>query len=124
MPPQFAICRADLATSDDAPCNRPHSVELFATASLTGKQINLGALTRTCRSMVDTITKIPDPTGGGRLQVVASVSHTDLAGRQQPGPPDPGQREAASAVCAVSVNGPGHLTTTLFGWGPRPLPLS
>ena len=125
LPDAFAMCRNDIGETANLNCAGAHQVELFGNTTLTGAQIDQADLTSSCRSMVEKVTGMPDPTAGGRLIVAATLFHTDAGGiRRQGSAMMSGGQATASATCSIAVRGRQSLRGTLFGLGARPVPLS
>ena len=118
LPAAFGTCETDLVGS----CAHGHTDETFADVDLTYAMPAAQTLVPRCTALIGAVTRMPDVTAGGRLQVIAELSYYDVAGHGHPGyPPD---HQPATAVCGLHLLGGGELVSTLVGLGAGPLPLA
>jgi hypothetical protein len=87
------------------PCAQPHEIEIFGTA--LGDDADANARTGSCASLLTAVTRMPEPTVGGQLEVL--IVPDRLLGRRN---------------CEVRVLGDRLLHESLLGWGPEPLPFA
>ena len=118
LPAAFGTCETDQVGS----CAREHTDETFADVDLTYAMPASQTLLPRCTALIGAVTRMPDVTAGGRLQVLADVRYYDVAGYGHPGFPP--ERQPATAVCGLHLRGGGQLVSTLVGLGAGPLPLA
>ena len=115
----FATCLSEPgdAVQPVGPCTRAHQTELFGWVRTSQSQ---DGLQDACRSLVERLTAMPDPTAGGLLTVRVAV--LTQAGAMAPGDSTTGSADDRRS-CMVSADGDRRLTGTLVGLGNQPLPL-
>jgi hypothetical protein len=100
----FGQCRSLSAPGPKrVPCSEPHEIEIFGTA--LGELTDADAQNGSCASLLTAVTRLPDPTAGGQLEV--QIVPDRLLGRRN---------------CEVQVLGDRLLHESLLGWGLEPLP--
>ena len=104
----FGQCRSLSAPGPKrVPCAQPHEIEIFGTALGDDADANAIARTGSCASLLTAVTRMPDPTAGGQLEV--QIVPDRLLGRRN---------------CEVQVLGDRLLHESLLGWGDEPLPFA
>lgn len=124
-PDAFASCTdsADITAFDPVPCDEPHHIEFLGySGDLVGATAS--SIDRTCGELAARLTRMPDPTAGGALQVRAAIGHYDEVGVLQPGMQGSDGGFADTAVCRVIAPDDRPLTGTLLGLGDGPVPWS
>jgi hypothetical protein len=102
----FGQCRSLSAPGPKrVPCAQPHEIEIFGTA--LGDDSDAAVRSGSCASLLTAVTRMPDPTVGGQLEVL--IVPDRLLGRRN---------------CEVQVMGDRLLHESLHGWGLDPLPFS
>ncbi len=102
----FGQCRSLSAPGPKGvSCAEPHEIEIFGTA--LGDSTEADARSGSCASLLTAVTRLPDPTAGGQLDV--QIVPDRLLGLRN---------------CEVQVLGDRLLLESLFGWGPEPLPFA
>ncbi len=124
VPNSYAVCADDLAPGSAISCSGPHRVELFASTGLVYGLPTLAELNSSCNDFIRYLTGRKDLSAGGRLQVRVAPVYYGLIDAQNSGPFSSVQTQPAQAFCGVAATGSSTLTSTLFGVGDGPLPLS
>lgn len=110
-------------------CTQPHPLEAFglilthdgAPTGRGGRATTELSIASACSTVVAAATGMPDPTGGGQLQVTAAAVHRASDGTFAPGLST--QDELGTATC-VAIATSGQLTGSLRGLGDGPVPLA
>ena len=132
VPTAFALClySRNLNSGAAGTCGAPHPMEVFAATSTAKPGLSQQLLDVSCRRIVDRLTKMPDPTAGGRLEVRALTIHDPAkavpvtAGVTRTPTPGLGTAEDQSgfAACVVVAPGSGQLSGSLLGLATKPVP--
>jgi hypothetical protein len=77
VPTAFALClySRNLTSGAAGTCNAPHPAGVFAATSTAKPGLSQRLLDVSCERIVARLTRMPDPTAGGRLQVRALTIH-------------------------------------------------
>ncbi len=123
-PAALALCldSSALASAQTAACDAPHTVEAFGVTTTARPGLSQQALDQSCHALVVQLTGMADPSGGGKLQIVAATVHGD-SGTPSVGLGKPDD-DSGYAGCLV-VSPVGHrLQRTLLALGNKPIPWS
>ncbi|GAA2011459.1 hypothetical protein JL107_07040 [Nakamurella flavida] len=121
LPSAFALCRSgrDVIDAADIPCTQAHAVEVLAS-TFDVPATAAATLGRTCDALARRLTRMPDVTAGGRLEVVVNSGYVGADGTLYPGADADGH--VSLAQCLIGVVGPETLSGTVIGLGDAPVP--
>jgi hypothetical protein len=105
-PAEYGDCSAspDQSVRSSVSCSNPHTTERLGWAAIPTGSVSQREIDDSCRAFVARLLRTDDPTYGGVLDIVASSR--DIT------------------TCAVFVQDPARLNSSLIGIGDGPLPLT
>ncbi len=124
-PDSFGKCAlGSLTQSAPTPCRDPHTHQLLGIKHFPPGQHPAASIQADCHRLAAQLTRMPDPSAGGRLRLLGELTRWDSQGYTiapgQPHEPD----ETLEASCSVVTAGTARLTGSLLGIGARPLPIT
>jgi hypothetical protein len=123
-PSAFAVCAPKMILPEilqPAGCSRAHAVEIFGITETHSKHVTQAQLTASCGKLARRLTRMPDPTAGGRLAVTAASLHLDSYGGGQLGFSTAGNAGGFS-ICLATAPETHRLKGALLGLGTGPIP--
>lgn len=116
----YCLSTGDLMTGQSVPCSEPHGAEAFGGTSTARPGLTAASLASSCAALAARLTRMPDPTAGGVLQVQATAVHSPT-GTTQPGLAGPGGL-TGFAACVLSAPSGRQLGGSVLALGSRPVP--
>ena len=124
LPQDFGLCaNPPVELQRAVSCTEQHTLQLLGWSELSTFATSAERLSA-CRTLAGSLTRMSDPSAGGRLRLTAYEERDGPNGTVIPsGAPDqPGQ--TGTVTCIVSTVGTGRLVGSLLGLGNGPVPLT
>ncbi len=116
----YCLSTGDLTSAQSVPCSQPHGAEAFGGTGTARPGLTARSLDDSCAALTSRLTRMPDPTAGGKLAVTAAAVHSP-SGTSQPGLGAPDD-STGFAACMISAPPGRQLVGTLMALGDRPVP--
>jgi hypothetical protein len=124
LPWMFGACTADTTeNASQVPCTERHGVQILAQAELTTSDTSSTTRLADCAQVARRVTRMPDPTAGGRLVLAVRVDRYDAAGDPSRSTGPLRKSETQYGTCTIATAGAATLHGSLFGLGADPVPL-
>lgn len=125
LPAGFGSCAADFTVNAAAEsCGDPHSFEILGSADLTTSGASSATRLADCSRVARRVTRMPDPTVGGRLLLQVRVDRYDSYGEPSRSSGPLRKLETQYGTCGIGTTGNARLHGSLLGLGTDPVPLT